>query len=111
MRDADKIAQTLPLTTELLIEKVFEGCKKTFKTKRKQRQLIRFIDETINNPRSFSNDKPFVIYCMLRLWYEGRVENFNFRAAWEDTMLVSFYSYKRWYDTFILDKQNQTIVV
>ena len=64
MRDVDKIAQTVPLTTELLIEKVFSECKETLKTKIRKRQLVRFVKETINNPRSFSNDKPFVIYCM-----------------------------------------------
>lgn len=111
MLDVDKIACTVPLTTELLIEKVFGGCKKTLKTKIRQKQLIRFINETLNNPGSFSNDKHFVIYCMLRLWYEHRVHDFNFRASWGDYCFRHLESYKRWYYTFILDKQNQTIIV
>lgn len=111
MRDADIIAQTVPLTTELLIEKVFGGYKRTLRTKIRKRDLIRFINETINNPRSFSNDKPFVIYCMLRLWYEGRVEDFNFRASWETSQFTCLLSYTRWYYNFIADKQNETIVV
>lgn len=111
MLDADKIASTVPLTTELLIEKVFGGCRKTLKIKRRERQLIRFISETIKDPNSFSNDKQFVIYCMLRLWYDGRVHDLDFKAAWEAETFNCLDRYKRWYYSIICKKQQRTIVV
>lgn len=111
MRDADIIARTVPLTTEILIEKVFGECRKTLRSKKKQRQLIQFIDECTHKDDFFCGDKPFVIYCMLRLWYEGEVENLNFKESWDAASTWRIRSYKRWYYMMISDKQNQTIVV
>ena len=110
MRDADIIARTAPLTTELLIEKVFGERRKTLRIK-KQRQLIRFINECTNKDEFFGGDKPFVIYCMLRLWYEGEVENLNFKESWDAASTWRIRSYKYWYYPYIADKQNQTIIV
>ena len=111
MLDADKIASTVPLTTELLIEKVFGEDRDALRVRKKQRKLIRFINESTHKDDFFCNDKPFVIYCMLRLWYEGEVENLNFKESWDAASTWRIRSYKRWYYNFIADKQNQTIVV
>jgi len=111
MRDVDIIAMTVPLTTELLIEKVFGECRMTLRIKKKQRQLIRFVNECTNNDNFFFNNKQFVIYCMLRLWYEGKVKNLNFKKSWYAISIIRLNLYKRWYYSFIEDKQKQTIVV
>lgn len=110
MCKADEIAETLPLTATLLIEEVFCDCKETLKNKRRKRKLIQFIDEIVYQSYSFSNDKTFVIYCLLRLWYEERVDNFDFRAAWKKQR-SKLIQYKIWYYAIIADKQEKTIVV
>lgn len=111
MKDVDIIAETVPLTTELLIEEVFGEGRKTLRIKKKQRQLIRFINKCIHKVDFFCNDKPFVIYCMLSLWYEGKVENLNFKESWDAINIWHHNSYKRRYYNLIEDKQKKTIVV
>ena len=57
---------------------------------------------------SFSNNKQFIIYCMLRLWDEGRVDDWDFKSAWQKENLTG---YKIWYYRYINEKQQQAIVV
>lgn len=107
----DNLALTTRLTKKLLLEKVFEGKKNTFINRKRKRQLIKFIEDTVKNPMAFSNDEQFIIYCLLRLWASGRVLNMDFKSAWEKYRFRSLIGYKVWYYNHISEKQQQTIVV
>lgn len=116
VRRADVIAKTEPLTEETLLKEIFGFQEETFWIRNKKKYVLKQVENIIRkytrHTSYFVFDKQCIIYCIIRLYHEKVVYDYNLKLAWRLYFTRIVLQYKFWYDVNrIKDIQLAFIVV
>jgi len=113
MNRANIIAKTEFLTEEILLREVFDKCRNICSIRKKKKKILQDLKEVASLfGKEFYLDKQFIIYAFIRLWYENKVEDYEFKRAFYKYIYIVVGRYGDWYgENKIREIQEALIVV
>ena len=108
----DEIALNEALTEQVLLREIFgEDCN-SFWVRRKKEKILYDLKRIFILFPALKDmyDERFVIYSFIRLWYDGKIQKFNFGRCWRENIYLVLIKYGQYYDEHIKRKQESFVI-